>query len=155
MNYFMAFESHKWMYMIVLFVALVALYIMLRVINKTKDELTKSTQKLQDIFDTLDVAIWSHDMLADRYQSLVEMSPDIIAVISKGEIDYINKAGCKLFGASIPEELLGLSIEGYIPDRIIKEMKDREENRVIAEVETIMYEFSVKRLDGMDIDVEM
>lgn len=82
----------------------------------------------------------------DRYQSLVEMSPDIIAVISRGTIDYINKAGCKLVGATSPDELIGQSVTKYCHAPALGGRKIDE--GAIAELQII-------RLDGEHIDVEM
>ena len=81
-----------------------------------------------------------------RYRSLVEMSPDIIAVISKGKIDYINEAGCRLVGAESPEELIGQPIEKFSHSQVIEDMKSHE--GAIIESQMI-------RLDGTTIDVEL
>ncbi|WP_254842661.1 PAS domain-containing protein [Bacillus sp. MRMR6] len=42
------------------------LFILVRKYDKNASELEKSQQKLQNIFDTLDVAIWSHDIKANK-----------------------------------------------------------------------------------------
>lgn len=42
-----------------------------------------------------------------RYRSLVELSPDLIAVHSEGVIRYLNPAGARLCGASTPQDLIG------------------------------------------------
>jgi diguanylate cyclase (GGDEF)-like protein/PAS domain S-box-containing protein len=42
------------------------IYLMLKGIGKTAEELQKSKQRLNNIFDTLDVAIWSHDLKTDK-----------------------------------------------------------------------------------------
>jgi diguanylate cyclase (GGDEF)-like protein/PAS domain S-box-containing protein len=42
------------------------IYVMLKGIGNTTDELQKSKQRLNNIFDTLDVAIWSHDLKTDK-----------------------------------------------------------------------------------------
>lgn len=230
------------------------IFLIQRRLNKTTDELNQSKQKLQDIFDTLDVAIWSHDLVTDnllittgieklygvtlqefykdkllwkkmihpedmpviserekllslgkpatstyriirpdqevrwimdrgipifgeegkfinftsvlfditdrkesedRYQSLVEMSPDIIAVVSRGKIDYINTAGCKLIGATHPEELIGQKIERYLPVDITENMNLSEETVPTLDEKFHTFEFSLIRLDGTSIDVEM
>ncbi|WML50081.1 PAS domain S-box protein [Neobacillus sp. PS3-34] len=209
----------------VLLVSLFLVYFMLKGINKTASELHKNRKRLKNIFDTLDVAIWSHDLksgtllitpgieklygyssaefyqdktlwkkvihpedlhvlverenqlsmgkvvtssyriirpdgevrwiqdrgipaldengnLVDfnsvlfditdkkesegRYRSIVEMSPDIIAVYSRGKIDYINESGCRLFGAASTKELIGQSVTKMIPAEILEQIKKRE-----------------------------
>ncbi|MDE3839028.1 GGDEF domain-containing protein [Bacillus methanolicus] len=233
---------------------IILLLILLKMIYKTTEELQHSKQKLNSIFDTLDVAIWSHDLKSDillitpgieklygrslhefyqdhdlwkkviypedlyvldereqkllagepvtsvyriirpdgevrwiqdrgipkldehgefvdftsvlfditdrkeseeRYRSLVEMSPDLIAVISNEKIDYINKAGCKLVGVSKPEEIIGQSIFTFTDPNVIDEIRNRikniEDNKFLAR----RFEFHVFRVDGHTIEVEM
>lgn len=223
-------------------------------INKTLTELEESKQKLNNIFETLDVAIWSHDLKSevllitpgieklygrsltefyqnhdlwkkviypddlhvlaerekliingepvtsiyriirpdgevrwiqdrgiptmdekgnfvdftsvlfditdkkeseDRYRSLVEMSPDIISVVSRGTIDYINEAGAKLVGAASPEDLIGQPAVIIAPPELVENIKRRIEKAGDEEVERIRFEFSANRLDGNSIDVEL
>ncbi|WP_035322670.1 sensor domain-containing protein [Peribacillus kribbensis] len=52
-----------------------------------------------------------------RYQSLVEMSPDFIAIISNRRFEYINRTGVTLLGAECTEQIIGTSIDKYLnPD---------------------------------------
>ncbi|WP_052475834.1 sensor domain-containing protein [Cohnella kolymensis] len=236
------------------FAGLVTLLIMQRGMTNTQQELAKNRQRLQNIFETLDVAIWSHDMLSDtllvtpgieklygysleefykdktlwkkmilpedlhiiaermqtlalgqpatsiyriirpdgevrwiqdrgfptydesgifvdftsvlfditdrkesedRYRTLVEMSPDIIAVISKGKIDYINKAGWDLVGAANPEQLVGRPIQEFYPSHALEDMKILETTIMEDEDALRTFEIQVLRVDGNIIDVEM
>lgn len=91
----------------------------------------------------------------DRYRSLVEMSPDFIAVYSRGKIDYINEAGCKLFGASKLEEIIGLPISRFVPAYILEQIKGID-LAVDDEFDEISrFEFQTLQLDGKSIEVEM
>ncbi|MDQ0242729.1 diguanylate cyclase (GGDEF)-like protein/PAS domain S-box-containing protein [Bacillus fengqiuensis] len=236
------------------FWTILLLVLLLRGINKTTEELQKSNQKLNNIFDTLDVAIWSHDLKSgtllitpgieklygrslkefyqdhhlwkkviypddlyvlvereqkikggetvtsiyriirpdgevrwiqdrgipifdekgkfidfssvlfditdrkeseDRYRSLVEMSPDIIAVVSDGKIDYINEAGSKLVGASNRCGLIGKPVSQFVFSDAIKEMKKLLETADPKEAAKIRFELEAIRLDGIVIDVEI
>ncbi|MDP4171837.1 MAG: PAS domain S-box protein, partial [Bacillota bacterium] len=233
---------------------MIILFFMLKGVDHTAEELRKSRQRLENIFDTIDVAIWSHDLKnekllitpgikklygysleefysdntlwkkviypedlhvleerekilmegkpatsvyriirpqgevrwiqdrgiptldqngnlmnfnsvlfditdrkesEDRYRSLVEMSPDIIAVYSRERIDYINEAGCKLFGAVSPEQLIGQSIKKMIPPYILQQIKSRELTIDDNFEEKMRFEFIAERLDGKKIEVEM
>lgn len=232
--------------------AIFTLFLLIKEFDQKAKELQKNQQKMKNIFDTLDVAIWSHDLkndillitpgieklygykledfyentylwkeviypedlyvleererkiaigenvtsqyriirpdgevrwiqdsgiptfdskgdlldfnsvlfdITDRkeseglYQSLVEMSPDIIAVIYDGEIEYINEAGCKLIGAEGLEEVIGQSAKNFVPTQITDLIK----HKVLSAVENERYnfEFQVRRIDGEHIDVEM
>ncbi|MEH7335043.1 EAL domain-containing protein [Neobacillus drentensis] len=91
----------------------------------------------------------------DRYRSLVEMSPDIIAVVSRFKIEYINEAGWKLVGASSPDELIGISPLRFVPPNIVERFSNKSGNTGNRDQERMRLEFQVKRLDGEMIDVEM
>jgi PAS domain S-box-containing protein len=51
----------------------------------------------------------------ERYRSLVEMSPECIAVHRGGELLYINPAGARLLGLAKPEEAVGRSVYDLLP----------------------------------------
>jgi diguanylate cyclase (GGDEF)-like protein/PAS domain S-box-containing protein len=230
------------------------IYLMLKGIGKTAEELQKSQQRLNNIFDTLDVAIWSHDLKTDkllitsgieklygyssedfyqdlelwkkvihpddlpilaereknlrvgepatsiyriirpngevrwiqdrgiptldeggqfvdfssvlfditdrkesedRYRGLVEMSPDIIAVYGRGEIEYINEGGSKLFGASNPQELIGQPLTNFISAQVIDEINKLEPFAEHGTDEIKRFEIEMTTLDGKPIAVEM
>lgn len=90
-----------------------------------------------------------------RYRSLVEMSPDLIAVYSRGKLDYINEAGCKLFKAGSPAELVGQPISNLIPAEVLSEIKTRELTIDENFEEKLWFEFKATQVDGKEIDVEM
>ncbi|ESU32224.1 hypothetical protein G3A_12230 [Bacillus sp. 17376] len=90
-----------------------------------------------------------------RYRSLVEMSPDLIAVYSRGKLDYINEAGCKLFKAKSPEELVGQPISMLIPPDVLAHIKNRELAIDEDFEEKLWFEFKATQIDGQKIDVEM
>jgi diguanylate cyclase (GGDEF)-like protein/PAS domain S-box-containing protein len=90
-----------------------------------------------------------------RYRSLVEMSPDIIAVVSMAKIEYINEAGWKLLGASSHEEIVGQSPLKFVPYRIVRTIRNKVGTFENPVHERVSIEFQVKRLDGRTIDVEM
>lgn len=89
------------------------------------------------------------------YQSLVEMSPDIIAVVYDGKIEYINEAGCKLIGAESQEQVIGQSVRNFAPSHITDLIKSKVFAAEKVENERLRLEFQVKRTDGESIDVEM
>ncbi|WP_040206067.1 sensor domain-containing protein [Neobacillus jeddahensis] len=87
-----------------------------------------------------------------RYHSLVELSPDIIAVVSHNKIEYINDAGCKLVGANHPNELIGQSPLKFVPREIVEAFRNKKNQHY---EKTIRLEFQIKPLNGVTIDVEM
>jgi hypothetical protein len=60
------FPAHKWIIQLLRFICscgiILFLFLLLKGINKTTKELRNSNEKLKNIFDTLDVAIWFHDL---------------------------------------------------------------------------------------------
>ncbi|RSK28318.1 EAL domain-containing protein [Bacillus sp. HMF5848] len=231
----------------------VMLVLLLRANDSTEKELRKSNQKLNNIFDSLDVAIWSHDLKTgellitpgiqklygysfdefykdltlwkqvihpddvsvlkdreqvvnaglpctsvyriirrdgnirwiqdrgiptldtqgqmvyftsvlfditerkeseDRYRSLVEMSPDIIAVISNETIDYINEGGSKLFGANNPTELINTNISIFASRKDIEIVRGKLRGG-INDADLNHYELTINRLDGKLVDLEV
>ncbi|WP_045517037.1 sensor domain-containing protein [Neobacillus niacini] len=251
------FHSINIMSYITLFVSFAAVGFLIYIFkefDKKAEEITRNQQKMKNIFDTLDVAIWSHDLktdtllitpgieklygyklenfyedtnlwkeviypedlyvLEDRakklaigetvtsqyriirpdgevrwiqdrgiptydqkgdfvdfnsvlfditdrkeseglYQSLVEMSPDIIAVVYDGKIEYINEAGYKLIGAESLEQVIGQSAKNFVPSQITNLIKNKVFSSDKMENERYRFEFQVKRIDGESIDVEM
>lgn len=75
----------------------------------------------RDLHTTLEMALYNHTMeiklqeSEERYRSLVEYSPDGIAIEIDKKITFINPAGAKLMGESEPDKLLGYSIFDFIP----------------------------------------
>jgi diguanylate cyclase (GGDEF)-like protein/PAS domain S-box-containing protein len=91
----------------------------------------------------------------DRYRSLVEMSPDIIAVVSREKIEYMNEAGRMLVGASSPEEVIGESALKFASSNIVDSIRQKVGSLGRHNQEKLRFEFQVNRLDGQTIDVEM
>ncbi|RSD26633.1 sensor domain-containing protein [Mesobacillus subterraneus] len=90
-----------------------------------------------------------------RYRSLVEMSPDLIAVYSRGKLDYINEAGCRLFKVDNPAELIRQPISRLIPPDVLAHIKNRELTIDENFEEKLWFEFKATQMDGTKIDVEM
>lgn len=90
----------------------------------------------------------------ERYRSLVELSPDVIAVHSEGEVVYANTAAAELFGASGPEGLIGREALDFVhPD-----YREAVTARVISVLEgkpAPLLEEKYIRLDGSVLDVEV
>ncbi|WHY67904.1 EAL domain-containing protein [Neobacillus sp. SuZ13] len=103
-------------------------------------------------FNSVLIDITDRKESEDRYRSLVEMSPDIIAVVSRKKIEYMNEAGWKLVGASSSEAVIGESVMKFASANIINLIREQFEQ---PKQEMVRFEFQVNRLDGETIDVEM
>ena len=91
----------------------------------------------------------------ERYRSLVELSPEAIAVHCERKLRYINQAGAKLLGAISPEEIIGLSIEQFIHPEYINLVKHQIKQTEVKRVSVPLEEQKLIRLDGKIIDVEV
>ncbi|WP_281730481.1 sensor domain-containing protein [Metabacillus endolithicus] len=254
------FFHHDSIYYHIVFItlnfAMIALLIyLLATVNKTTKDLQKSNQKLNSIFDSLDVAIWSHDLKEDhlmitpgieklygypleefyqdqllwkkaiypedlqiiekrqemlkegkpvtdvyrilkplsgevrwiqdrgipvfdekgnyvdftsvlfdvtetkereeRYRGLVEMSPDLIAVIRRWSFDFINEAGSKLLGEENPFELRGKSILRYMPTNSVMIIKEALSDMEANALEKNRFETEIVRADGVTVNIEI
>jgi PAS domain S-box-containing protein len=91
----------------------------------------------------------------ERYRSLVEVSPDAIAVIAKGRFVYVNPAAVKLIGAHDKSELIGKQVL----DIVHPDYKDIVRQQVIEplghRMTQPMSEEKFLRLDGTVVDVEV
>ncbi|WP_409304231.1 EAL domain-containing protein [Peribacillus sp. SCS-155] len=90
----------------------------------------------------------------NRYRGLADMSSDIIAVYSRGKIDYINEAGAQLFGAK-DYNLIGEPITTLVPVPVLEQIKSREMTVNYNENEKMTFEYQALRLDGRYMEVEM
>jgi PAS domain S-box-containing protein len=91
----------------------------------------------------------------ERYRSLVELSPDAIAIQTKGEILYVNEAAVKLHGAASAQELIGRAVSDFIhPDH--REVVLERSRRIREKGERVgLIEEKFIRLDGLPVDVEV
>ena len=88
----------------------------------------------RDLHTTLEMALYKHTMeiklqeSEERYRSLVEYSPDAIAIETDKKITFVNEAGAKLMGESDPDNLLGSSIFDFIPSENAESFRQKIKN---------------------------
>ena len=89
----------------------------------------------------------------DRYQTLVNLSPDAMIVNVGGKFAFANPAAARLFGVSSPRELLGADVIARIhPDD--REVVAARMALVLEGAVTPPAEIRVLRLDGSAVEVE-
>jgi PAS domain S-box-containing protein len=91
----------------------------------------------------------------ERYQDLVELSPETIYIQQEGKFVFINSAGVKLFGATRKEDLLGKSIADFLAParRDMAAMRIRMESEKRMQIPSIEEQYL--RLDGTPVDMEV
>lgn len=90
-----------------------------------------------------------------RYRSLVQLSPETIAVLRGTRILYINQAGADLLGVERPEKLVGRSIMEFADPNHIEQLKAvvrlvRDKGQFVPPCEQ-----QLRRLDGTVLPVEV
>ena len=91
---------------------------------------------------------------ADRYRSLVEVSPDAILVHAGGVYVFANPAAAELFGAGSPDELVGRAVLDLVPDEDRALLALRVEQSY-QEDAALHMRLRILRVDGRPVDVEV
>jgi PAS domain S-box-containing protein len=90
----------------------------------------------------------------ERYRSLVELSPDAIAVHCEGKFEYVNQTGARLFGAADAGELTGRRVLDLVHPDYREIVRDRVRQTYEQRKQTPLRELRILRLDGQAVDVE-
>ncbi len=90
----------------------------------------------------------------ERYRSLVELSPDSIALHCEGKIVYVNRAGLVLFQAADAGDLVGRKVLDFVHVRDREVIEDRMRKSYEQKIRAPLRETKLLRLDGEAIDVE-
>ena len=109
--------------------------------NKDKAQFNQAVEKLKD-----------QEL---QYQRLVDLSPEAIAVHTKGKIVYINNTAARLIGASSPGDLMGRSIMDFVHPDYVDLVKKRVEYIYKMKKPTDLLEEKLICLTGEIIDVEV
>ncbi len=91
----------------------------------------------------------------ERYRSLVEASPDAIAVYAEGKFVFVNSAAVLLLGARSEDELLGRSVLDFIHPQSLELVKGRMAQIARERKPLPAIEERLLRIDGTPIWVEL
>ncbi|MBZ0204388.1 MAG: PAS domain S-box protein [Ignavibacteria bacterium] len=89
----------------------------------------------------------------NRLRSTVDLSPDAITVHRDGKLMFVNKAGLALYGAETEDQLLGLTMNELIHYSYREKVAQRVENMVKYMKQFPPIDISIKKLNGVYIDV--
>ena len=90
-----------------------------------------------------------------RYRTLVEVSPEVIAVHCAGTIVFTNEAGASLLGASGPDEIIGRPTLDFVHPDFRQVATDRIRQTSLGGAPPQSTEIQMLRMDGRPIDAEM
>jgi diguanylate cyclase (GGDEF)-like protein/PAS domain S-box-containing protein len=91
----------------------------------------------------------------DRYETLVELSPDALYVVQDNFLVFINNAGTRQMRARCPEELLGLPLSAIVHPQSMERVAHRLRKMFETGMPAPIIEQKYLRLDGTTIDVEV
>lgn len=89
----------------------------------------------------------------DRYRTLVECSPDPVAVHTNGNIVYVNPAAIKMFGAKTEKELLKKTIWDIVHPEFHPMIIKRIENTLKNIDNSLTDDYKLLMMNGTEIDV--
>lgn len=89
------------------------------------------------------------------YRTLVERSPEPIAVYRNGIVLYVNPAAVKNIGAKSADELVGKSVLERIHPDFHQQVVERANTKTEGGISAMTYEQKFIKMDGAVIDVEV
>jgi len=91
----------------------------------------------------------------ERYQRLVELSPDAIIVHVEKKVVFVNSAGVRLLGAGSAEELIGRPVMSFVHRDYRDSVSQRFSELDRGATETPFIEQKLIRVDGTEVDAEV
>ncbi|HEV8370998.1 MAG TPA: EAL domain-containing protein [Pyrinomonadaceae bacterium] len=91
----------------------------------------------------------------ERYQRLVELSPDAIIVHTERSIVFVNGAGVRLLGAQSSAELIGRPVTSFVHADCRESARKRIDLSLHDNIEVPFAEEKFVRVDGGEIQVEV
>lgn len=91
----------------------------------------------------------------EKYRAVVDISPDGIAIASKGRHVFANQSLARIFGVSEPDELLGKPVMDYIHPDYRQIVTERMETQAKRGVLVPLIEEKMIRADGTVIQTEV
>jgi PAS domain S-box-containing protein len=134
----------------------------MQAINKSKEQLTSEIKHLRQRIAELEALGSERKAVEDalrkseeKYRTVVEISPDGIAIAANGRHVFANKSLARIFGVSSPEEVVGNPIMDHIHPDYRKIAKERMEQLIKRGKAAPLNEEKMIRADGTVIDTEV
>ncbi|WP_332838186.1 diguanylate cyclase domain-containing protein [Nocardia terpenica] len=94
------------------------------------------------------------ELLAQRYRTLVEGSPDGLVVHERGIVVYVNPAMVRLLAAEGPDRLVGQPVTRFVDPASVPAMLERISGLKVTGAASDPAEMTLIRCDGEPVDVE-
>src|SRR5208337_3546157 len=131
-------------------------------IDKSKEQLTTEITQLRRRIAELETAEIERKQAVEalrkseeKYRTVVEISPDGIAIAVKGRHIFANKSLARIFGVSSPDDLLGKPVLDYIHPDYRKIVRERIAHQTKRGGVASLIEEKMMRGDGTVIDTEV
>jgi len=131
-------------------------------IDKSKEQLASEVAYLRQRIAELETAETERKQVEEalrkseeKYRTVVEVSPDGIAIASQGRHIFVNQSLAKMFGVADPEELIGRPIMDYIHPDYRKIVRERIEQQIKRGGAAPLIEEKMLCADGTVIDTEV
>jgi PAS domain S-box-containing protein len=126
--------------------------------NRVEERIAAMAEPDESLIDEISQQRLAEETLQEseeRYYRLLELFPEALVIYGEGRIVYVNPAALRLFGAEIPNQIIGKSISDVVhPD--YREIMQDQASLVEKGLEAIrLQEKKFLRLDGEAIDVEI
>jgi PAS domain S-box-containing protein len=90
----------------------------------------------------------------ERYRRLLEVIPDAVTIHRNGQLEFVNDAAIRLFGATRANEVLGRSLFDFVSPDFQSFMRERIKRLQDVDRDSPLIELQVRRFDGTSTDVE-
>jgi diguanylate cyclase (GGDEF)-like protein/PAS domain S-box-containing protein len=120
-----------------------------------QDEIGKLLGSFNSLLENIkkkDIALQQSE---ERYRTLIEWTPEAVAVHRGGKLLFVNPAAIKMLGAQSAQELVGKPILELIPKELHAFVLARVKKQAAEGVPVPMIEEKFIRLDGTIIDAEV
>ena len=85
---------------------------------------------------------------------IVELLPDLVAIVQDGTIVFINQAGIKMLGAEYSAQITGKYLTDFVNPELLAEINSGIEALLAGEARSPICTIKIQRLDGRKIDIE-
>jgi diguanylate cyclase (GGDEF)-like protein/PAS domain S-box-containing protein len=114
----------------------------------TDPKLRRNLRNLQDSADALREQ-------KEQYQRLIDLSPDMIVVVSGDEVAFLNPTGAAMLGTANPSDIIGQNYRSFVHPDYLAAMEERISQSLSSGSANPFAKCTLIQLDGTPIDVEM
>jgi len=124
-------------------------------IRAAYEQIAASEEELRGNLDEMVLARTEREKSERNFQTLVDIAPDGIYTHLNDRFLYLNRTALRLFGASGPDQLVGMNVWDRIHPSFHSIVRERVKRLTVDEEPVGQYDEIYVRLDGSRFDVEV